>query len=72
MLAEADKAGEKTAHTIRQSRGTQQKKLNALEKNRVVRPDDLHKARGNMEKIIEEANKVTKDLLQKAKKALEG
>lgn len=71
IWAEAEKAGEKTYHTIRQSRGAHQKKLNKMEKAKLVRPDDLHKARQNMEKLIEEANAFTKGLLDRAKKALE-
>jgi len=71
VVTQVDKASEVTLHTIRQARGAQQKKMNAMATAKTALPDVLKKGRDKMEKVVEEANKDTKAMVDKAKKALE-
>lgn len=65
------KAGERAAKTVREARGTQQKKLRAMALTRRALPDDLRKAGDKMEKVVEKGNVEVKTILEGARKALE-
>lgn len=56
---------------MRDARGKQQKKLRALELAKTARPDDLKKAKGLMEKVVEKGQGDVKKAVDEKKKALE-
>ncbi|KAK6426342.1 hypothetical protein LTR95_016134 [Oleoguttula sp. CCFEE 5521] len=70
-LAEATKAGEKASTAVRDARGKQQKKLRALQLAKSVRPDDLKKAGGMMEKVVEKGSAEVKRVVDGARKVLD-
>ena len=70
-LTTASKAGEAAAHTVRQARGAQQKKLRAMGLARMAGPDDLRKAGEKMEKVVEKGNAEVKKVAEGARKVLE-
>ena len=70
-VAEASKAGEKAGMAVRDARGKQQKKLRALQLGKVARPDDLKKAGGLMEKVVEKGSAEVKRVVDGARKVLE-
>lgn len=57
--------------SIRDARGKQQKKLRALEGLKSVRPDDVRKGKGLMEKAVEKGMGDVKKIVEDKKKALE-
>lgn len=70
-MGEAGKAGEKASTAVREARGKQQKKMRAMEKDRKIRPDDLKKAAGQMEKVAEKGQGEVKRIVDSAKKVLD-
>lgn len=70
-VAEAAKAGDKAATTIKDARGKQQKKLRTMQLNKTARPDELKKAGTAMEKVVEKGSGEVKKVVDAAKKALE-
>ena len=70
-MAEAVKAGEKAATTVRDGRSKQQKKLRSMQVSKSARPDDLKKAGDRMEKIVEKGQGEVKKITDSAKRALE-
>nr|OQO19355.1 hypothetical protein B0A51_12817 [Rachicladosporium sp. CCFEE 5018] len=70
-LAEATKAGEKASTAVRDARGKQQKKLRALQLAKSVRPDDLKKAGGLMEKVVEKGAAEVKRVVDGARKVFD-
>lgn len=56
---------------MRDARGKQQKKLRALELAKSARPDDLKKAKGLMEKVVEKGVGDVKKVVEEKRKALE-
>jgi ribosome recycling factor len=67
----ARQAWERASGAIRDSRGAMHKHLQDLQKKKVARADDVHKAHDRMEKLVEKGQKEAKDLLESAKKGLE-
>ncbi|KAF2482422.1 ribosome recycling factor-domain-containing protein [Neohortaea acidophila] len=70
-VTEAVKAGEKAATGVRDARGKQQKKMRAMQLDKSARPDDLKKAQGMMEKVVEKGQAEMKRVVDAAKKVLE-
>lgn len=70
-VAEAAKAGDKAATTIKDARGKQQKKLRTMQLNKTARPDELKKAGTAMEKVVEKGSGEVKKVVDSAKKVLE-
>jgi len=70
-LAQATKGGEAANVGIRNARGAMQKKLRQMEIKKVVRPDDLKKAREEMEKIVEKGGAEVKKAVDAARKGME-
>jgi len=68
---EATKAGDKASTSIRDARGKQQKKLRAQELSKSARPDDVKKAKGQMEKVVEKGQGDVKKVVDEKKRALE-
>ncbi|KAL2828880.1 ribosome recycling factor-domain-containing protein [Aspergillus pseudoustus] len=64
-------AMEKAANSVRDARGVVHKRLQALVKKKVARPDDARKSQDKMEKLTEKGQKEVKDLFETAKKAME-
>lgn len=62
---------EKAASVIRESRGVTHKRLQNAQKNKIATPDQVRKAREQMEKIAEKGQKEVKDLFETLRKALE-
>lgn len=56
---------------VRDARGKQQKRLRVLEVGKVVRPDDLKKARGLMEKVVERGSGEVKRVVEEKRRGLE-
>lgn len=56
---------------MRDARGKQQKKLRALEVGKTARPDDLKKARGLMEKVVEKGQGDVKRIVEEKRRVLE-
>ncbi|EEP76618.1 predicted protein [Uncinocarpus reesii 1704] len=71
VLKEAKAAMEKASTTVKNARANLNKKFKAAGNKKVVRPDDLHKALEQMEKITAKGQKEVKDAFEAAKKALE-
>jgi ribosome recycling factor len=59
------------ATAVRTARGALNKKLKAMRVKKLIRPDDLHKAIEQMEKIVERGQRDVKDAFEGARKALE-
>ncbi|GAB7328809.1 hypothetical protein MBLNU13_g00697t1 [Cladosporium sp. NU13] len=70
-VAEAAKAGDKAATTIKDARSKQQKKLRTMQLNKTARPDELKKAGAAMEKVVEKGSGEVKKVVDAAKKVLE-
>ena len=62
---------EKAAGAIRDSRGSVNKRLQDAQKKKVATPDQVRKAREQMEKLTEKGQKEVKDLFETSKKNLE-
>ncbi|KAK5130668.1 hypothetical protein LTR16_001373 [Cryomyces antarcticus] len=71
-IAEAQDAAKAAAEAIRNARGTQQKKLRAMQLGKKALPDDLRKAAPLMEKLVDKGTKEITRILDAAKKVLEG
>lgn len=70
-VLEAAKAGDSAASTVRDGRAKQQKKLRALELAKSARPDDLKKAKAMMEKVVDNAHREVKKIVDEKTKVLE-
>ncbi|TKA77030.1 hypothetical protein B0A49_02313 [Cryomyces minteri] len=70
-IAEAQDAAKAATEAIRNARGTQQKKLRAMQLGKKALPDDLRKAAPLMEKLVEKGTKEVTRILDAAKKVLE-
>ena len=70
-LDEANKAGDKAGTAVRDARGRKQKKLRAMEVGKSVRPDDLKKARAQMEKVVEKGSGDVKKVVEEKRKGLD-
>lgn len=64
-------AMEKAANAIRDARGAVHKRLQEAQKKKTATPDQVRKAREQMEKIAEKGQKEVRDLFETSKKALE-
>ena len=62
---------EKAANAIRDSRGAILKRLQSVQKAKNATPDQVRKAREQMEKIAEKGQKEVRDLFETSRKALE-
>ena len=71
-VAEAVKAGQKAGTSVRDARGKQQKKLRGMQVSKSAIPDDLKKAGGLMEKVVEAGTAEVKRVVEGARKVLEG
>ncbi len=69
-LVEMGKAGEKAGVGIRDARAAMQKRLRAMELNKVVSPDVIKKARKEMEKVVEKGNSDIKKAVDETKKVM--
>ncbi|PWY72551.1 ribosome recycling factor [Aspergillus sclerotioniger CBS 115572] len=67
----AKAAMEKAAGAVRDSRGAVHKRLQDLQKKKIVRPGDVRKAQEQMEKLTEKGQKDLKELFQATRKAME-
>ncbi|KAL2814735.1 Hsp70 protein-domain-containing protein [Aspergillus granulosus] len=67
----AKAAMEKASNSVRDARGVVHKRLQALVKKKVARPDDARKSQDKMEKLTEKGQKEVKDLFETAKKVME-
>lgn len=70
----AGKAADTANTAIRNARGSQQKKLRAMQTGKgatKARPDDLKKAADRMEKVVEKGSAEVKRIVDAAKKMLE-
>ncbi|KAL3455550.1 ribosome recycling factor-domain-containing protein [Aspergillus heterothallicus] len=67
----AKAAMEKASSSVRDARGVVHKRLQALVKKKVARPDDARKSQDKMEKLAEKGQKDVKDLFETAKKTME-
>lgn len=70
-MTDAAKAGERASTTIKDARGKQQKKLRAMQLSKAALPDQLKKAGGLMEKVVEKGGAEVKKVVDAAKKVLE-
>ena len=61
----------KAANAVRNGRAALNKKLKAMGVKKSIRPDDLHKAVEQMEKIVERGQRDVRDIFEGARKALE-
>ena len=68
---EATKAGDKAGNAVRDARSKQQKKLRAIELGKSARPDDLKKAKGLMEKVVERGQGEVKRVVEEKRRGLE-
>jgi len=66
------KAGEVATAAVRSARSGQHKRLRAMQLGRAARPDDVRRAEGEMEKVVEGGNAEVKKIVESAKKVLEG
>lgn len=71
-VKQATAAADNASTMIRNARGAQQKRLNAMKVSRSARPDDLKKASDRMEKVVERGAAEVKKIVDAAKKVLEG
>lgn len=71
VVAEASKAGEKAKTSVHDARAKQQKRLRTMQLGKSARPDDLKKAQGRMEKVVEKGNTEVKFVVEAYKKILE-
>lgn len=67
----AKSATEKAVNAIRNARGTVHKRLQDMQKKKLVRPDDIRKAHDEMEKVAEKGQKEVKDIFEATKRSLE-
>lgn len=70
-VKQATAAAEAANTAIRNTRGAQQKRLNAMKVAKSARPDDLKKAGERMEKVVEKGSAEVKKIVEAAKKVLE-
>jgi ribosome recycling factor len=70
-LAAASKSGENANVGVRNARGAMQKRLRGMEVKKVVREDDIKKARKEMEKIVEKGVADVKKAVDAARKTME-
>lgn len=68
-VKDAKAAMEKASQAVRNARGSSNKNLKGMKKT--VRPDALHKALDQMEKVAEKGQKEVKDVFEAARKALD-
>lgn len=61
----------KAANAVRNARGELNKKLKSMGVKKLLRPDDLHKAIEEMEKIVERGQRDVRGVFERAIKALE-
>ena len=66
------KARDVALRGVRSARATHHKGLRAAQLAKTVRPDDLRQAEKEMEKLVEKGNADTKEIVNAAKRALEG
>jgi ribosome recycling factor len=64
-------ATNKAATAVRNARSALNKKLKAMRVKKLIRPDDLHKAIEQMEKIVERGQRDVKDAFEGARKTLQ-
>ncbi|KAI1917148.1 ribosome-recycling factor [Ophidiomyces ophidiicola] len=62
---------EKAGKAVKDARASIQKKLKAMGSNKTIRPDDLHKALEQMEKMTERGQKEVKNAFENARQAFE-
>ncbi|KAI1928742.1 ribosome-recycling factor [Ophidiomyces ophidiicola] len=62
---------EKAGKAVKDARASIQKKLKAMGSNKTIRPDDLHKALEQMEKMTEKGQKEVKNAFENARQAFE-
>ena len=70
-IKDAKVAMNKAADAVRHARGVLNKKLKAMGVKKLIRPDDLHKAIDQMERIVERGQRDVKDVFERARKELE-
>lgn len=70
-FAAAKKAGDVAGIGLHDARAAMQKRLRAMELKKTARPDDLKKARKDMEKVVEKGAADVKKIVEAAKKAME-
>ncbi|OJJ46320.1 hypothetical protein ASPZODRAFT_2102939 [Penicilliopsis zonata CBS 506.65] len=64
-------AMEKAVNAIRDSRSLVHKRLQDMQKKKIARPDDVRKARDQMDKVTEKGQKEAKALFETSKNALQ-
>ncbi|KAG9247020.1 putative ribosome-recycling factor, mitochondrial [Calycina marina] len=70
-LAAASKMGGVADLGVKSARAAMQKRLRAMELQKVVRPDDLKKAHKEMEKLVEKGHADAKKVTEAARKGME-
>ena len=68
----AQKAADVATNAVRNARSNQNKALQAMQKSKVARPDEVKKASEKMEKVVTAGVAEVKKIADSAKRALEG